>query len=62
MRKDKRFKELGLDAAKYGEGAEPAAVVSLLTEHPELMSRPIFVSGGRAVIGKPSEKVLELLD
>jgi len=52
---------LGLDEARYGEGAVRADVVSLLAEHPALMSRPIFVAGGRAVIGRPSERVLELL-
>jgi arsenate reductase (glutaredoxin) len=29
---------------------------------PELMQRPVIVRGERAVIARPSEKVLELLD
>lgn len=61
VRKDKRFKELGLDAGAYGEGADRGAVVALLEAHPELMTRPIFVVGERAVVGRPSERVLELL-
>jgi len=57
VRKDKRFKELGLDAAAY---TTLAAVVDLLVEHPELLQRPILVLGDRAVIGRPPERVLEL--
>ena len=34
----------------------------LLLEHPELMQRPVIFRGERAVIARPSEKVLELLD
>ena len=32
-----------------------------LAKHPILMERPIIVRGERAVIGRPPEKVLELL-
>lgn len=58
VRKDKRFAELGLDAAAY---TTAAAVIDLLLAHPELMERPVIVRGGRAVIARPSEKVLEIL-
>jgi arsenate reductase len=30
-----------------------AAVVELLFEYPELMQRPVLVSGGRAIIARP---------
>jgi arsenate reductase len=58
VRKDKRFKELELDAADYVTGDQ---VVGLLLEHPELMERPVVFVGERAVIARPSEKVLDLL-
>jgi arsenate reductase len=58
VRKDKRFQELGLDAADYETKEQ---VVAVLLEHPELMERPVVFSGDRALICRPSEKVLELL-
>jgi arsenate reductase len=59
VRKDKRFAELGLDPASYTTREQ---VLDLLSEHPELMQRPVVVRGRRAVIARPSEKVLEILD
>jgi arsenate reductase len=59
VRKDKRFEELGLDPAAY-TGRE--SVIALLLEHPELMQRPVVFRGERAVIARPSDKVLELFD
>ena len=59
MRKDKRFKELGLREADYVTREQ---VVALLLEHPELMERPVVVRGQRAVIARPAERVEELLD
>jgi arsenate reductase (glutaredoxin) len=59
VRKDKRFKELGLDERAYTTREQ---VVDLLLAHPELMERPVVVRGDRAVIARPSERVLEVLD
>jgi arsenate reductase len=59
VRKDGRFEELGLDPAAYVTREQ---VVDLLLEHPELMQRPVVFRGERAVIARPSDKVLELLD
>ncbi len=58
VRKDKRFKDLGLNADDYTTKDE---VVALLLEHPALMERPVVVKGNQAVIARPSEKVEELL-
>jgi len=59
VRKDKHFKDLGLDATEYTTVEQ---VVDLLSAHPKLMQRPIAVKGDRAVIGRPEDKVLALLD
>lgn len=57
VRKDKRFAALGLAADDY---TTAAAVIDLLLAHPELMERPVVIRGARAVIARPSEKVLTL--
>ena len=59
VRKDKRFEELGLHAADY---TDREAVIDLLVEHPELMQRPVVFRGEQAVIARPKERVLDLLD
>lgn len=59
VRKDKRFTELGLDAGDY---VTRDAVIELLLVHPELMQRPVVFKGDDALIARPSEKVLALLD
>ena len=58
VRKDKRFKELGLESNDY---VEKKAVVALLLKHPELMQRPIAIRGKRAIIARPPEKLAALL-
>jgi len=59
VRKDKRFRELDLRAEDYVTRSQ---VVDLLLRHPELMERPVVIQGQRAVIARPSERVLELLE
>jgi arsenate reductase len=51
------YRELGLDAP----GLSQEFLLATLAEHPQLIERPIFVHQGRAVIGRPPEKVLEIL-
>ena len=58
VRKDKNFKDLGLNASDYTTEDD---VVALLLEHPRLMQRPVVVRGDRAVIARPSDKVEALL-
>jgi len=52
------FRALGVDRAAL---ADPDTVVDLLAGHPELMERPVLVAGDRAVIGRPPERVRDLL-
>ncbi|WP_166207010.1 arsenate reductase (glutaredoxin) [Cognatiluteimonas telluris] len=37
------------------------ALLAAMHAHPRLIERPVFVHAGRAVIGRPPERVLELL-
>lgn len=53
------FAKLGLDEADY-QSAE--AVVEVLLKHPKLMQRPIVLTAQGAVIGRPKDRVNELLD
>ena len=43
-------------------GLDEEQLIAALVAHPRLMERPVFVHGDRAVIGRPIERVLELLD
>ena len=59
VRRDKRFAEFGLDEA---DCASAAQVVEILLAHPELMERPVVVLGDRALLARPPERLLDLLD
>jgi arsenate reductase len=58
MRKgEAAYKELGLDDPTLTR----AALIAAMVENPILIERPIATDGKRAVLGRPPEKVLELL-
>jgi arsenate reductase len=66
--------QLGMDAealvrkgeaiykAEYkGQALSAAAWRKAMAEHPKLIERPILVDKGKAVVGRPPERILELL-
>jgi arsenate reductase len=52
------YKEAGLADTSLSE----AQLVAAMAAHPQLIERPIVVRGARAVLGRPPENVLDLLD
>src|SRR6476469_4278174 len=52
IRRDKTYKDLGLDA----DGLDVDAVVAILVAHPSLLQRPILDDGSAAMIGRPRER------
>jgi arsenate reductase len=53
--------EPAFGASGLGPDSSDAALLDTVAKHPELLERPILVRGDRAVVGRPPEKVLELV-
>ena len=56
-RNDRAFREQGLT------GTEPdSLLIRKMAEHPTLLQRPIGVLGDKAVLGRPPELLLNLIE
>ena len=51
------YKELGLADREVSD----SELIALMVQHPDLLQRPIVERGDRAVLGRPTENVKELL-
>ena len=51
------YRELG----PGGRDLSDDELIRLMAEHPDLIQRPIVERGGRAVLGRPTERIRDLL-
>jgi len=58
VRRDSMWKKLGLTD---DDAATDDQIVALLVKHKQLLQRPVVVTAHRAIIGRPKERVSELL-
>jgi arsenate reductase len=54
---EKEYSEAGLDDA----GLSREQLINAMIEHPRLIERPVVIKNGKATIGRPPEKILEIL-
>ncbi|GAA4225550.1 arsenate reductase (glutaredoxin) [Sagittula marina] len=54
--KEAAFKEMGLS-----KDADDETLLAAMAQEPKLIERPVLIAGRKAVIGRPPERVLELL-
>jgi len=58
MRKrEQEYSEAGLDKP----GLSHADLINAMIEYPRLIERPIVIKNGKAILGRPPEKILDIL-
>jgi arsenate reductase len=58
VRRDSMWKKLGLTE---DDAATDDQIVALLVKHKQLLQRPVVVTADTAIVGRPKERVAELL-
>jgi arsenate reductase len=56
-KKEKEYKALGLDNPELTR----EQLIDAMVAHPRLLERPIVVKDGKAALGRPPERVLEVI-
>ena len=56
-RKEKEYRELGLD----NPALTREQLIEAMVQHPRLIERPIVLANGKAALGRPPERVLDIL-
>jgi arsenate reductase len=58
MRKrEQEYNEAGLDNPRLSR----ADLINAMIEYPRLIERPIVIKNGKAILGRPPEKILDIL-
>lgn len=56
-RKEPEYRDNGLDDPSLTR----AQLIAAMVEHPKLIERPIVIKDGKAALGRPPERVLDIL-
>ena len=59
VRKDSKFKKLELNPEDFVDN--PEAVIEILIKHKQLLQRPLLVKDGKAIIGRPKQRIYDFL-